>query len=206
MQQNMKLFVIASLSKTFLVSFLRDRRGVAAMEFALIAPVMILLFLGGVEVTDGFDVNKKLGRAGTMVGDLITQQQSITKEKIADIMEIGAATLLPYRRDLPKITVTSIEVDDKGSATVAWSQRKEGQAISTPYTKGSKIAVDSNLLIPKTNFIRVETGITYIPLMAWTMKDTVTTSIGTSGKGVTMGKTAYGRVRQGEKAIACSNC
>lgn len=208
MQPCPKMFAIISRSRATVTTFLRDRRGVAALEFALIAPVMILLFLGSVEVTNGFDVNKKLARAGTMVGDLITQQQSISKEKIADILEIGAATLLPYQRDLPQITVTSINVPgDSSNATVVWSQRMRNQSITTPYTKGSTVAVDPNLRIAGTSitFIRVETTIAYIPLIAWTMKDPVNTSISTSGKGIAMGKTIYGRVRQGS-AVACSNC
>lgn len=188
-----------------LVAFGKDRRGIAALEFALIAPVMIMLLLGSIEITNGFDVNKKLARAGAMVGDLVTQQQSITKEKIADIMEIGTSILLPYRRDLPTITIASINIDANGNATVAWSQRKQGQAISTPYTKGSAITIDANLKIPTSNFVRVETSIAYIPLIAWTMKDTVKTSIGTSGPGIAMGKMIYGRIRQGD-AVACTNC
>lgn len=193
-------------SKRILAAFGKDRRGVAALEFALIAPVMIMLLLGSIEITNGFDVNKKLARAGAMVGDLVTQQQSITKEKIADIMEIGTSILLPYWRDLPTITITSINVDGNGIATVAWSQRKQGQTISTPYTKGSTITIDPNLKIPTSNFVRVETSIAYIPLVAWTMKDTVNTSKGTSGPGIVMGKMIYGRIRQGADAVACTNC
>ncbi|MDA4631280.1 pilus assembly protein, partial [Escherichia coli] len=140
-------------SKRILAAFGKDRQGVAALEFALIAPVMIMLLLGSIEITNGFDVNKKLARAGAMVGDLVTQQQSITKEKIADIMEIGTSILLPYWRDLPTITITSINVDANGNATVAWSQRKRDQTISTPYAKGSTITIDPNLKIPTSNFV-----------------------------------------------------
>lgn len=189
-------------STRILAAFGKDRRGIAALEFALIAPVMIMLLLGSIEITNGFDVNKKLARAGATVGDLVTQQQSVTKEKIADIMEIGTSILLPYRRDLPTITIASINIDANGNATVAWSQRKQGQAISTPYTKGSTIAIDSNLKIPASNFVRVETSIAYIPLVAWTIKD----SVNTSSPSIAMGKMIYGRIRQGADSVACTNC
>ena len=91
-------------------SFLRDRRGVAALEFALIAPVMIALYMGSVEATAGLDLNKNLGRATSMVADLVTQQQTITKADIKNIMDIGTATLLPYTRDTPQITITAIDI------------------------------------------------------------------------------------------------
>ena len=100
------------------------RRGVAALEFALIAPVMIALYMGSVEATAGLDLNKNLGRATSMVADLVTQQQTITKAEIKDIMDIGTATLLPYTRDTPQITITAIDISAASVATVAWSRRK----------------------------------------------------------------------------------
>ncbi|QND51775.1 pilus assembly protein [Phyllobacterium sp. 628] len=190
---------------TYLANFLADRRGVAAMEFALIAPVMIMLLLGSVEITTGLDVNKKLGRATIIVNDLVTQQQAIVKNDLDDIMAIGATTLLPYQRDLPQITVTAINIPLTGSPTVAWSRRMVNQTVSTPYTKGSNITVDANLNNPGTSIVRVETQIAYIPLIAWTIKNTVNTSVGTSGPGLAMSKTYYGRVRQGP-SVACSDC
>lgn len=59
------------------------------------------------------------------MGDLVTQQQSITKEKIADIMEIGTSILLPYWRDLPTITITSINVEANGNASAVFAERSQ---------------------------------------------------------------------------------
>lgn len=186
-------------------SFLRDQRGVAALEFALIAPVMIALYMGSVEATAGLDLNKNLGRATSMVADLVTQQQTITKADIKDIMDIGTATLLPYTRDTPQITITAIDISAASVATVAWSRRKVNLVYSKPYVAGSAVALDPNILIPSTSVIRVEMSIGYVPLMAFYMKNVITKANGTSAIGITMPKTAYGRVRQGE-SVACSDC
>ncbi len=185
--------------------FFRDQRGVAALEFALIAPVMIALYMGSVEVTAGLDLNKNLGRATSMVADLINQQKTITRTQINGIMDIGTATLLPYIRDTPQITVTAINISAAKVATVAWSRRKIDLAYTTPYAAGSVVVLDSNLLIPSTSVVRVEMKIAYVPLMAFLMKDTVTTAKGASAIGISMPKTIYGRVRQGT-SVACSDC
>jgi len=186
-------------------SFLRDRRGVAALEFALIAPVMIALYMGSVEATAGLDLNKNLGRATSMVADLVTQQQTITKAQIEDIMDIGTATLLPYARDTPQITITAIDISAANVATVAWSRRKVNLTYTRPYVAGSAVALDPNLLIPSTSVIRVEMSIAYVPLMAFYMKNVVTTATGVSAIGITMPKTSYGRIRQGT-SVTCSDC
>ena len=187
-------------------SFVRDRRGVAALEFALIAPVMIALYMGSVEVTAGLDLNKNLGRATSMVADLINQQKTtISADDINKIMDIGTATLLPYTRDTPQITVTSITISAAKVATVAWSRRKVNLTYTTPYKAGDAVALNANLLVPSTSVIRVEMSVAYVPLMAFYMKNAVTTATGASEIGITMAKTAYGRVRQGT-SLTCSGC
>jgi Flp pilus assembly protein TadG len=191
--------------RTIAGRFLRDRRGVAALEFALIAPVIILLYLGSVELTTGLDVNKNLGRAGSMVADLVTQQQTITKADITNIMAIAKATMLPYQRDTPQIKITAIDVPVTGSAKVVWSRQTKNGVESTPYTAGSTANINANLLIPGTSVIRVETNIAYVPLIAWTIKGKVSTANGTSVTGLAMANTSFGRVRQGA-AVACSDC
>ncbi|PSH68350.1 pilus assembly protein [Phyllobacterium brassicacearum] len=192
---------LATLAKRFL----SDKRGVAAMEFAFIAPILIALYLGSIEATSGLDVNKKLGRSTNMVADLVTQQQTINTDQLRDIMEIGTALLLPYRSDTPQITITAINIPAAGSPTVAWSRRVVNNVFSRPYAPGSNVVLDPNLVIPGTTVIRVETKIAYVPLMAFNYKDSVGTAAGGSKLGIPMGRTAFGRVRQGT-AVACSNC
>lgn len=182
--------------------FFKDKRGIAALEFALIAPILILLYLGSVEMTGGLDVDKQLGRATAMIADLVTQQKTtITKAKISDIMKIGEATLLPYRRDTPKITVTAFEVSSSGTATAKWSWHRENGV----ETRGSGATLDANLNIPGTSIIRVDMNIAYVPLLAWTIESTVRMSNGTSTIGLALADTEFGPVRQGA-APTCGNC
>ena len=47
-----------------------NQSGVGAVEFALIAPVLIMLYMGSLEVSVAMSVNKKLARAASTVADL----------------------------------------------------------------------------------------------------------------------------------------
>ncbi|WP_342214186.1 TadE/TadG family type IV pilus assembly protein [Aminobacter anthyllidis] len=58
-----------------------DKRGVAAIEFAIIAPLLLSLYFVTMEVSQGIETNKKVSRVGSMVADLVTQQQTIKKAK-----------------------------------------------------------------------------------------------------------------------------
>src|SRR5690349_6383522 len=86
-----------------LARFSGDRRGVAALEFALIAPLLLCTYFVTMEVAQAIETHKKIGRVGSMVADLVTQQQAMSKAELEAIMAIGEATLLPYNRSLANI-------------------------------------------------------------------------------------------------------
>ena len=56
--------------------FLRDRRGVAAIEFALILPILVLLCLGCFEVPRYVLIWQRIERAASGVSDLVAQPTS----------------------------------------------------------------------------------------------------------------------------------
>ena len=79
-----------------------DRRGVAAIEFALVTPLLLCMYFVTMEVSQAIETNKKVSRVGSMVADLVTQQQQITKSELNAIMEIGrvaAHAVLPLQAD-----------------------------------------------------------------------------------------------------------
>ena len=95
----------------------------AALEFALIVPLLLSMYFVTMEVSQAIETNKKVGRIGSMVADLVTQQQTITKSELEGIMRIGEATLQPYNRSKPTIIVTAIEVTNERRRRSRWSGR-----------------------------------------------------------------------------------
>ena len=61
-------------AKSRIARLLGDRRGAAAIEFAFIAPLLLSMYLVTMEVSQAIEVNKKIARVGSMVADLVTQQ------------------------------------------------------------------------------------------------------------------------------------
>src|SRR5262245_66542635 len=96
--------------RAWIARLVRDRRGVAAVEFALIVPLLLSMYFVTMEVSQAIETNKKVSRVGSMVGDLIAQQQSITKSEVDAVMQIGESLLQPYNRSRPTIVITAIEI------------------------------------------------------------------------------------------------
>ena len=59
-------FVLRRLS-----DFATDRRGVSAVEFALLLPLMLTLYLGGVELSQGISIDRKVTLTARTPDDLL---------------------------------------------------------------------------------------------------------------------------------------
>jgi len=193
---------------TRLAAFLHDRRGVAAIEFAFIAPLLLTLYFVTMEVAQGIEANKKVSRIGSMVADLVTQQPSqTTKDVIDPIMEIGAAILQPYGRTRPTIEITGIEItkEENPRAIVKWSRKMVDGAFSKGPDAETEIDVPAELKIADTFLVRVSAQLDYRPVVAWTAEQQ--TSMGLLGAfdNIDMDEAYFLRPRMSTKII-CTDC
>jgi len=188
--------------------FRRDRRGIAAIEFALVVPLMLVMYLGTIEISAAVSINRKVSRIASTVADLVTQQTEVAKTDLKGIMEIGEALLFPYDSDKPVITVVAIDVESsypKGGKVV-WSRRdNKGTFDNGGYVKNNDIEVPTDLRIDGSFLIRVDTNLDYIPIVHWLIGDTIGT-VNTNGVGIIeMNERYYLRPRLGAD-ITCSDC
>ncbi|TJW36747.1 MAG: pilus assembly protein, partial [Mesorhizobium sp.] len=132
--------------------FCSDRRGVAAVEFALIVPLLLVMYFITMEASQAIETSKKVGRVASMVADLVTQQPTVVRADLEDIMRIGSSTLRPYNRSAPDIIVTAIQVtkDTPPKALVAWSWKMVNGAYSADAAKDSITTVPATLKVADT--------------------------------------------------------
>jgi Flp pilus assembly protein TadG len=103
-----------------LASFWRDRRGVSAIEFALIAPVLILLYCGMAEMSQAMMAQRRLSNITSATGDLMAQSTQTGPLKSADIFKIADTIMAPFPTATLKICLASVVSDSTGKDTVAW--------------------------------------------------------------------------------------
>lgn len=139
--------------------FARDRKGVGAIEFAIIFPVLVMLYLGAFEITIGLSVSKRTARAAGSIADIVTQQQSVTKSSLTDIAKAAAPIYSPYDSSGMLVKVTAIQIDGSSNPTVMWSWASTGAA---PYAKNSAVSdVPTEMKKANSFLIRSELSIPY---------------------------------------------
>ena len=162
--------------------FLRDRRAVAATEFALVLPLMLTLSLGGTAITLAVMANRKADMVARTLADLVARQPQgtpVTDAQINSMLTAGTAVLSPFSASPLKVTISSVEfVTDSGAATgydakPRWSLVSNGGTlrpckILTSVANGTPPSATSLPvgLYGQGSVIIADIGYTYTPLFA----------------------------------------
>ena len=164
--------------------------GVAAVEFALILPVMTTLFFGLNEITLLVAVDRKLGSLSRSLADLSSRANQISTAELANDFDAAVMTMRPYDSTTLQMVVTSVLVTASGSSykgTVDWScarhiVTKPATMSQTDYdaanlkvrTKGSTYTVPTGFQTTTTQaFMLVETLLPYQPSFGYFIKSTI---------------------------------
>lgn len=146
--------------RTKLARFAGDKRGVSAVEFAIILPFMAILYLGGTALTQAIIVKRKVVLVAHTVGDLVARDNSITDAEVTAVFDAAKAVFAPYAwNGLLKIKLSSVNVNAAGTATVGW-----GEALQdTARANNSSVTLPVGLNTPNTSIIWAEVTYDFTP-------------------------------------------
>ena len=133
-----------------------DERGVAAVEFALLLPVMLTMYLGSVEVSQGLSADRKVVLLARTLGDLTTQKSAVSTSTMDTVSAAGSVVLSPLKVNVALMRVTSVAISAPSSgvvndATVCWTYVKG--TWPTAFAVGEKLDVTT---VPTT--LRTDIG------------------------------------------------
>lgn len=140
--------------------FARSAAGLAAVEFALIAPIMILIFVGVVESSGALAASRKTLLASNTLADLVAQETQILKSDLDDLF-VGMEEIIDTRDIEVTFRVASVSFDSAdGKVKVDWSYDSTG---AQPYAPGSVYAggLNAALFDDTSSLIVAETAYAY---------------------------------------------
>lgn len=93
-----------------LVRRLKDNiAGIAAVEFGLVAPVMLIMLIGTIEISRAISIDRRFGLATAMVGDLVAREEDMTADNLNAIYDIVAHVMSPYDSSNLKLAVIPVK-------------------------------------------------------------------------------------------------
>ncbi len=115
----------------------RDCRGVAAVEFAIIFPVLVLMLFGVIELSNYLMAGRKVLGVAHTVGDLIAREVNIDQNTLDDIYESAALIMAPFSSGDISIGVASIVFDAGGNPTLDWESNFASGSVANATTKAA---------------------------------------------------------------------
>ena len=174
--------VCARMLRTRLLklAWFENTGGFAAVEFALIVPIMLLLLFGTVEISNGVAVYRKVTLMAHTLSDLTSQSVSVQDSDLTNFFAASTGIMTPYSTTPIAQTITEIWINSSLQARVQWSSGAAAQAAGTVVTVPAKLA------IANTYVIYSQVSYLYTPVVGYVM----------SKAGVTLSDFAYTRPRQ----------
>ncbi len=176
--------------------FAGDESGIGAVEFALVLPIVLVVYLMAFQLTVGFSTGRKAASSAAVIADLVSQQATTDTAYLETMEHVAASILAPYATTGLDIEIDGIIIDANSDATVSWAWDNTSTA---QHAAGEDITVPDDLNFPNSFLVRTQLTIpvdiiTYLPGMSGTQSSTINVT-----------REFYFRQRTGD-GVDCKDC
>jgi len=149
---------------------IRDIGGVSIVEFALVAPVVLLLLFAEYALCDAMSAKRKLTIATHTIGDLVARQTSVTSTSLATYLSAASQIAAPYSVSNMTIRIAELSTDNTGKTWVSWSSALN----TTSLTTGVQFTLPAGLAQNNTSLIYSSSTYQFTPLLGASLFGTMT--------------------------------
>lgn len=159
-----------------IASFLKNKEGIAYVEFAVCLPVIIALLMGAIEVSRFIIISQKVEKTAATLSDIVSQGKTVSTADLNSMIFASSQVMLPYTMGADGYVIVS-SVRQNGAysvsnpATVNWQYTSSGTngswiQNSAVGTVGNPATLPSGMTLnDKDNVIVTEIFFRYKPLI-----------------------------------------
>ncbi|WOF43066.1 pilus assembly protein [Sphingopyxis indica] len=131
--------------------FSKETTGIAMVEFAIVLPIMLILFVSAYVIADMVACYQKVTIATRALTDLVSTGVSPSRPAANEVIAayIGGAQLVlaPFDRANATLQISELRVCDATHAFVIWSHAQTGTAPTTPsQVAGTVVVIPPDLI------------------------------------------------------------
>ncbi len=160
---------VAVRVRRLFASWRADKRGVAAVEFALVAPLMAAMFVGAVEMSQAITVNRRVTQVAGSTADLVARaSKTISQSEVGDIMRVGSYIMKPFSATPIRIILRNVTSSPSSATTTkqTWICTYNGTGgTQTCSCTNTNYTLPSNLVTTNDSVVVAEVTYDYVPLV-----------------------------------------
>jgi Flp pilus assembly protein TadG len=151
--------------------FAASTRGVAAIEFAAVLPVLVVIFLATFDGGRAIGTYLKVRAATYALAEMTNQYATIQSTDMSGILCATSTVMAPYTAS-PSVTISQVQINSSGVSKIEWSANQGG----TARTVGSSISPPSAMVVKSSYLILAEVTNTFTPMFGFFGKNGITFS------------------------------
>lgn len=195
----MRMFATLQEFRCRAAAMRRDDSGIAAIEFAMIFPILVLMLFGITDIANYFAVDRKVSQVAQTVSDLTSRYTAVQESDVTNFFTIAGAMVNPYDKNSLKTTIHQLYLDPNSkTAKVVWSRG------SAPLAKNAVYSVPAALVskdasgnwLANQYLIVGDVNYKYVPTIGWVV----------SKAGLTASEIAFTKPRQMSCVMLGSTC
>lgn len=134
-----------------LALFRRCERGAAAVEFGLVAPMLILFHLGSVEIVQAWEAHRRVTHVAAALADLTAQKRTVTDAELQDILKAGGLLMAPFPSEQLGARISSFSMDGSGTLKRDWTVSRNwtvagGQVLPKDYLQKNESVIAAEVV------------------------------------------------------------
>jgi Flp pilus assembly protein TadG len=133
------------------------RKGLAALEFAILAPMMIFLLFGAVDLLDLLVTNRRAQNVAASLADVVARDTEVSSDEMNGLWSALDVLMFPDDGDVVRVRISSVSVEDSSTARVVWSQ---GHGMG-PRDTDSTVTLPAAMMTPGSSVIMTESEYDY---------------------------------------------
>jgi Flp pilus assembly protein TadG len=137
-----------------------SKQGIAAVEFALLAPMMLFLLFGSVDLIDALGASKRVENTAASLADVVSRDTEVSNDEVTGLWAALNILMFPDSANTMDVRVTSVTIVNASTARVVWSEGRNGYP---PLSNGSSVTLQPAMMVPGTSIIMAETRYNYRP-------------------------------------------
>jgi Flp pilus assembly protein TadG len=149
----------------------REDEGVAATEFAFIVPIMFVMFVGAIELSQAITVDRRVTQVASSTADLVARKETtISNNEITDIMRIGGFIVAPYDQAPLQVVVRNVSSSSKDATNTkqSWQCTYSGVGANPTPTctcMNTSYTLPAGLVTTNDSVVVSEVTYTYTPIL-----------------------------------------